>query len=137
MPLYNNQTPPPALFPSYPQNKLTVFNAETVLAGEYSQQFHIPPSPTMGAARGLRITIDFSATPGNFEFDVCEDDTDSSGSAHYAQIPTAGAMTVLNTALGTQCTLDIPNFQGQFGLLYVKTAPSNGNIKVTATVTRT
>ena len=136
MPAYNNQTPPPALGTSYPNNQCLVFNAEAVKSGEYSQQVSIPPSPTQGAYRGLRIILDFSAAPGTFEFDVLEDDIDTAGAAHYSAIPTGGVINALNTGSATQATLDLLPFQGQFFTLFCKTQPSNSNIKVTATVTR-
>src|ERR1039458_4380729 len=98
MPAYNNQTPPPALGTSYPNNQCLVFNAEAVKSGEYSQQVSIPPSPTGAPYRGLRIILDFSAAPGTFEFDVLEDDIDTAGAAHYSAIPTDRKSTRLNSS---------------------------------------
>jgi hypothetical protein len=135
-PLYNAQNPPPALFPFYPQNEFLLFNAEALVAGEFSQQVHIPPNPVGGANVALRFTIDFSAAPGNFEIDVMEDDTDLQGAAHYAEVPVAGVINATNVVGGTQATLDLNPFQGQFVTLYVRTAPSNGGITCTARVAR-
>lgn len=133
---YNTLLPPPALAAEFPCNQFLVWNAEAVLAGEYSQQLHMAPGPTSNPSRGLRIILDFSAAPGTFEFDVMEDDTDLQGAAHYAEIPVAAVINALNSGSATQATLDLLPFQGQFFCLYCKTAPSNSGIKVTATVTR-
>lgn len=132
---YNSQVPPPSLFPFYPSNSFLLFNAETLTTGEFSQQVHLPPNPVGSADVRVRLQIDFSAAPGAFEIDVMECDTDTQGTAEYAQVPVAGAITVVNTGSTTQATLDLSPFQGQFLLLYVKTKPANA-VTCTARVTR-
>jgi xanthine dehydrogenase iron-sulfur cluster and FAD-binding subunit A len=132
---YNSQVPPPALFPFFPSNTFLLFNAEALTTGEFSQQVHIPPSPTAQAQAGIRITIDFSAAPGAFEIDIMEDDTDLEGAAHYAQVPVAGVINAPNAGSATQATVDLLPFQGQFLCLYVKTQPANA-VTCTARATR-
>lgn len=132
---YNTQVPPPALFPFAPGNQFLLFNAETVKAGYYSQQVHIP-APAGTSQRGVRLIFDHSAAPGNFEYLIVEDDIDTAGASHYAQVPTGGDVTALNSGSATQATVDLLPFQGQFLSVYIKTAPSNSNIKLTVTATR-
>lgn len=134
-PLYNTQVPPPALFPFYPQNEFLLFNNEALVAGEFSQQVHIPPNPAGAANVALRFTIDFSAAPGAFEIDIMEDDTDLQGAAHYAEVPLAGVINAINANSTTQATVDLSPFQGQFVTLYVRTAPANP-VTCTARVAR-
>lgn len=140
MPAYNFQVPPPALFPFPPQHTFLVFNNETVLVNEYSQQVQLPPGPTAGQ-RGIRVVIDFNAAPGNVEFDVVEADNDAAGAADYANVPSGGqlnqgALTAGPNGAGTRLITDLIPISGQFAALFTKTAPSNANIKATARISR-
>lgn len=140
MPAYGTQTPPLALFPFYPESQVFVHSAETVTAGESSQQLHLPPGPVAGQ-KGIRVEVDFSADPGNFEFYVQESDDDSLGSASYQLVPSGGDITQATKTAGpnganTRVATDLIPIAGQFCDLYWKTPPSNGSIKVTARITR-
>lgn len=141
MPSYGTQTPPPALFPFPPGNRFLVFNAESPLAGAYSQQVTLPTGPTAGS-RGIRVEIDFSANPGNVEIYIMESDADfENGSLGYNQVPVGGDLTQAGIISGpngasTRLTTDLIPIAGQFCCLYVKTAPSNAGIKTTARISR-
>ena len=135
MPARNSQTPPPALFPFYPQNVYKLFDGEAVTTGEYSQQLAVPPGPVGSSPVTLRFTIDFSAAPGAFEIWIMESDNDAGGTGEYAQIPVAGVITAVNSGSTTQATVDLSPFIGSFLCLYVKTQPANA-VNVTARVAR-
>lgn len=138
MPPYNTQSPPPFLGRDFPLNTFLVFNAEAVQAGEYSQQIQIPTGLTQ---KGLRLQIDHSANPGNCEYLVMEGDNDLAGSSDYDQVPAGGDLTQANLTSGpngatTRLSTDLIPVAGQFVSIFVKTAPSNAGIKVTARFTR-
>ncbi len=133
-PLYNAQTPPPALFPFYPQNTFPLFNGDALADGQFSQQVQLPPNAVGGADVRVRIVLDFSAAPGAFEIWIMESDSDPN-SAEYAQVPLAGVINALNAGSATQATVDLAPFQGQFLCLYVKTKPANA-VTLTARATR-
>jgi hypothetical protein len=140
MSIYGTQSPPPALFPFPPGHAFLVFNAEAVVAGEYSQQVALPTGPTAGQ-RGIRVEIDFSADPGAGEFYVMEGDNDSAGSGDYDQVPAGGDLAYGNITAGpngvnTRLSTDLIPIAGQFVLIYCKTKPSNAGIKVTARISR-
>lgn len=140
MPKYGSALQPPFLGTNYPLHQYAVFNAEAVTLGEYSQQVGLPLGPTTGA-KGIRVEIDFSANPGNFEFDVMESDSDILGPLGYDQVPTGGGMTQANVTSGpnganTRIATDLIPVAGQFVCLYVKTIPSNASITCTARITR-
>lgn len=143
MPLYNQLLPIPFLAFGYPMNTFLVFKAEAVLADTFSQQVYIPMGK-QGGAKGLRIELDFNANPGNFEFDVMENSTPDftgTGQRGYQQVVTSGQLTQAGLTTGkngalTKISTDLNPFFGEFFCLYVKTAPTNANITVTARVTR-
>jgi|SRR5580700_1368256 hypothetical protein len=140
MSVYGTQSPPPALFPFPPGHAFLVFNAEAVVAGEYSQQVTLPTGPT-GAERGIRVVIDASSAPGAGEFYVMEADNDAAGSSDYVQVPSGGDLTFANVTsgpngAGTRWTADLIPVAGQLVCLYCKTAPSNAGIKITARISR-
>ena len=132
---YNSQVPPPALFPFYPQNSYLLFSAEPLTTGEFSQQVQIPPNIVGSGDVRLRFQVDFSAAPGAFEINIMECDTDTQGSAEYAEVPVAGVINAINAGSATQATVDLAPFQGQFVCLYVRTQPANA-VTCTARVTR-
>jgi|SRR5580658_1604551 hypothetical protein len=139
-PAYGTLGNVPAIFPFPPGHTFLAFNAEAVLAGEYSQQVALPPGPTAGA-KGIRVVIDASAAPGAGEFYVMEGDNDPAGSADYVQVPSGGDLAFGNitagpNGAGTRWTSDLIPVAGQFVCLYCKTAPSNAGIKITARITR-
>jgi len=139
MPSYNTQFPPPALFSFGPGNFALVFNSETVLAAEYSQQVNLPAGPTAGQ-RGIRVQIDHSAAPGNCEYYILEADNDAAGQLDYTEAPNGGDLTQANlvagpNGAGTRLSTDLIPIAGQFVLIYVKTAPANA-VKVTARISR-
>src|SRR5208282_3341390 len=120
---------------SYPMNTFPLFNGEALISGEFSERVHLPPAPIGSADVRIRLQIDFSGAPGAFEIDVMECDTDTQGSAEYAEIPVAGVITTVNSGSATQATLDLAPFQGQFLCLYVRTQPAN-SVTCTARATR-
>jgi hypothetical protein len=129
MPLYNTQSPPPALFPFPPNHFFLVFNADTLATSEYSQQVALPPGPTAGA-RGIRVQIDFSADPGAIEIYVMEGDNDVAGAGDYDQVPNGGDLVYGNITSGpnganTRLSTDLIPIAGQFTCLFVKTKPTN------------
>jgi hypothetical protein len=137
MPVYNTLKNPPAL---YQGDSALVFNAEAVVAGEYSQQVALPVNQPSGT-KGVRVVIDASAAPGAGEFYVMEADNDGAGDLDYVQVPSGGDLTFANitagpNGAGTRWTTDLIPVAGQNLLIYCKTAPSNAGIKVTARVTR-
>jgi hypothetical protein len=138
-PLYNTQVPPPALFSNYPQNTFPLFNGEVVLAGQFSQQVHIPPNPTGSADRRARFVITFDADPGAFEFDIMESDDDlGQGTNGYTEVPVSAVINALNPGSPGGvfiATVDLEVFQGQFCLLYCRTAPANNPLHTKAVVT--
>jgi hypothetical protein len=143
-PLYNSKLPIPFLCMGYPSDYFLVFSADAVLTGQFSQQVSIPLSK-VGGARGIRVELDFSADPGNFEIDVMEStriDVAGTGQNNFQQVPTGGALTQANKTTGinganTHCGTDQIPFAGLFACLFVKTQPSNGGITVTARIVRT
>lgn len=140
MSVYGTQNPPPALFPFPPGNQFLVFNKEAVVTGEFSQQVALPTGPTAGQ-RGVRVEIDFNAAPGNCEFEVMESDWDQNGSAGYALVSTTADLTQTGlvagpNGAGTRLVVDLTPFSGQFACLFVKGAPANSNITVTARISR-
>lgn len=138
MPPYNTQSPPPFLAIGAPLNTYLVFIAELVAAGEFSQQLGLPLAAVAGQ-KGIRVEIDFSANPGAFEIDVMEADWDANGQLEYQQVPSAGQLnTVTNGPNGanTHSSTDLIPIAGQFCCLFVKTAPANAGIKVTARISR-
>lgn len=142
MPKYNTQVPPPAIFPSGgPQCQATVFSAEALTLGEFSQQVHLAPNVNAGS-KGIRVVIDFSANPGNVEILVVESDRDiPGGTADYIIVPAAGDLTQASLASGpngalTRLVTDLIPIAGQFVCLFVNVVPSNGGITCTARITR-
>jgi hypothetical protein len=138
MPPYNTQLPPPFLGRDFPLNTFLLFNAETVRAGEYSQQIQLPAGIS---ALGGRLEIDFSADPGAGEFLLMESSFDPNGSAGYDQVPAGGDLVYGNITSGpnganTRLSTDLQPISGSFVCVYCKTAPSNAGIKVTARITR-
>ena len=139
MPAYGTQTSVPALFPFPPENSFLVFNVDTLVTGEYSQQVSLPPGPTAGA-RGIRVQIDFSADPGACEFYVMEGDNDAAGSADYDLVPSGGDLVYGNITTGpkgvnTRLSTDLIAIAGQFTCLFVKTKATNA-VTCTARITR-
>lgn len=143
MPAYGTLQPPPFLGRHFPMAQQTVFVAEAVVASEYSQQVSIPLTD-LGETRAVRVEIDFSANPGNVEIDVMESDVDTgnkiTGGLGYQQV-SSGNLTQAALASGpngasTRLAGDFTNWAGQFACLFVKVAPSNASITVTARITR-
>lgn len=137
MPAYGTQTPPPSLGFNYPLNQVSVFQAETLIDGEFSERVCIPLGPTSGV-RGIRIEGDFSANPGAFEIDVMECDDDSLGKNEYQQVPTGGVINTVTTGANganTHFSTNLIPIAGQFACLYVKTHPANA-VTCTARITR-
>jgi hypothetical protein len=133
MPLYNTLNPPPSLGPLYPTNQAKVFNADTLVAGTYSQQLNIGPGPS-GSSVSLSFDGDFSAAPGTFTLQIVEADTDQiSPTNKYRQI--GSDITVVLTGTTTAVRVDIAEFQGQFVAVYVKAATQNA-VTFTAQFTR-
>lgn len=136
-PLYNALLNAPAL---YQGDSSLVFNAEAVVAGEFSQQVALPVNQASGT-KGVRVVIDHSANPGNCEYQICEADNDGAGSSDYVQVPNGGDLTQGTITSGpngllTRLTSDLIPVAGQNLVLFVKTPPSNAGIKVTARITR-
>lgn len=140
MPSYNTIQPTPFLGLGYPLNQIVIFNAEAVTADEFSQQFSIDMG-AVGGQKGIRIEGDFNSNPGTFEFDVMERAFDADGKKrNYQQVPFGGSITTTTTGdagPNTHFGVDLLPFAGPFGLIYVKTAPSNASITCTLRVTRT
>jgi hypothetical protein len=137
MPAYNTLSPPPAL---YQGDSVLVFNAEAVVAGEYSQQVALSVNQASGT-KGVRIQIDASADPGAGEFYIMEGDNDGAGSLEYDQVPSGGDLAYANITAGpngakTRLSTDLIPVAGENLCIYVKTANSNAGIKWTARVTR-
>jgi hypothetical protein len=140
MPPYGTAPNLPALFPFPPGHTFLVFSAEAVIAAETSQQVALPPGPTAGA-KGVRLVIDHNAAPGNCEYYLAESDNDAAGVQDYNLVPIGGDLTQAGlvagpNGAGTRLITDQIPVAGQFVAVYVKTAPSNANIKVTARISR-
>lgn len=136
-PAYNFLTNAPALSQG---DAFLVFNNELVTAAEFSQQVALAVSQAAGT-KGIRVVIDHSANPGNCEYQICESDNDGAGSSDYVQVPSGGDLTQAGLTNGpngasTRLTADLIPVAGQNVSIYVKTAPSNANIKVTARITK-
>jgi hypothetical protein len=136
MPAYGTLANNPAL---YQGDSFLVFNAEAVVAGEYSQQVALPVNQPSGT-KGVRVVIDASAAPGAGEFYVMEADNDAAGDSDYVQVPSGGdlafgSVTSGPNGAGTRWTTDLIPVAGQNLCIYVKTKPSNA-VTITARVTR-
>ncbi len=135
-PAYGSLLEPSALSPG---DSFLVWNAETVLVGEYSERIALVLIVGSGN-KGVRVVIDASAAPGAGEFYVMEADNDAAGSADYVQVPSAGDLafgSITNgpNGAGTRWTTDLIPVAGQMMAIYCKTAPSNA-VKITARITR-
>lgn len=135
-PLYNNFPNAPAL---YQGDSFLVFNGETLLTNQFSQQVALPVNQPSGT-KGVRVEIDFSGNPGVFELDVMECDQDQLGSLQYQQVPVGGQInTVTNGANGanTHQSTDLIPVAGQMLCIFVRTQPANAvtaKVRVTRAV---
>jgi hypothetical protein len=108
-----------------------VFNGEQPASGVLSQQVALPPSPA-GGPPAISVSVIFAATPGAFEFDVMESDTDVA--ANFIPAPVGWQINALSgTTL--EARTDLAPFMGIFAAVLCKSQNAN-NAVVSVRITR-
>lgn len=135
MPLYNSNvttnTPMTAL---YPGDSFLLFNGETPIAGQNSQQVVIARKD-LDTPSSVSVELIFPADPGAFEFDICDADTDTPDA--YLVLPAIGQILAAVAGVGGKFVVRVESvpIKANFLLLRCVTASANGK-SVIAKVSR-
>lgn len=118
----------------YPNQTITLYSAENPTTGTFSQQFFIPQTAQQPSAN-LSFEFAFAASPGAFNYQIQDADTDTTGS--YVTIPTAGTVTTCPVTPGGSftCRVELNPFRGSYARIYINTQNANA-VNVTVKVTR-
>ena len=108
---------------------------ETVAAGRYSVPVAIPTAPARGEPPSVGVEFIFSATPGVFEIDIQESDTDADAAYITPSSATYQVKASLQQGTVYVARVDLSPTGGTFLRLYVKTWP-NAAVTVIAKVKR-
>lgn len=114
----------------YPGDQVTVWSAEAPVTGAASVAVNVA-GVYENVVPSISVEIFFSATPGAFEVDVQDADTDTA--VAYQSITNA-ALTTVN-AVGFYARYELAPFKGRFVRLLMKTQPANA-VNITARITR-
>ena len=131
MPAYNFLVPPPAIETN---ESYLVWNADTPASGTLSQQVALARSRG-GYPPAASVEVIFSASPGAFEIDVQEADTDLA--SNYVGALGGALTTATLGANGTYVVrIDLNPVTARFLSLLMKTAPTWTSLTVTARIVR-
>lgn len=121
MPLYSNIG---AVTSIAPGDQVAVFNADAAISGQASQQLALQ-KPYMAGLVYIGVELLFSATPGTFELDIQEADTDTD--AAYVTIGSISAVSAGQYARGDY------QVTGRFCRAFLKTLTNVVNTTVRIT----